>query len=100
MWSAIQIGFLITIVSQLLIILGTGLSYAIGDTHFNYPAALNQEEPIAFGAAMTIRASGLVVNSMIGGVAGLIGWLLGGLIPSDSFSLGIMINQEERTQRS
>lgn len=81
LWGAIQVGVLIAVVSQILIVFGTALSYVIGDTHFNYPAALNQEGPVGFSAAMTIRAGGLIVNSVIGGVAAIIGWFVGALIP-------------------
>ena len=54
-WGAVQVGILIALASQILIFFGTGLSYLIGDTHFNYPAALNQEGPVGFVAAMQRR---------------------------------------------
>ena len=80
-WGAVQVGVLIALASQILILFGTGLSYVIGDTHFNNPVALNQEGPVGFGTAMAIRAGGLVVNAVIGAVAAVIGWFMGGLIP-------------------
>jgi len=80
-WGAVQVGILIALASQILIFFGTGLSYLIGDTHFNYPAALNQEGPVGFVAAMQRRAGGLVVNALIGGVTAGIGWFMGGVIP-------------------
>ncbi len=81
LWQGIQVGVMIALVSQVLIMFGTGLSYMIGDTHFNNPVALNQEGPVGFFAAMGIRMGGLVVNSIIGGVAAIIGWTMGALIP-------------------
>ncbi len=44
--------------------------------------ALNrQAEPVGFGAAMGFRAGGLVVNTILNGIAGALGWALGGLLP-------------------
>lgn len=79
--GAIQVGIMIALVSQILILFGTGLSYVAGDTHFNNPIALNQEGPVNFVAAMGIRTVGLVINSVIAAVTAVIGWFMGGLIP-------------------
>lgn len=81
LWQGIQLGVMIAVVSQVLIMFGTGLSYVIGDTHFNTPVALNQEAAVGFLQAMLIRASGLVGNSVICTVAAIIGWTMGALIP-------------------
>jgi len=71
------------LVSQLVILLSTALSYALGiDSYFNNPMALNrQAEPVGLAAALGFRAGGLVVNTMLNGIAGALGWALGGLLP-------------------
>ena len=57
--------------------------YALGiSSYFNEPMALNRQlEPIGFAAAMGFRAGGLVVNTILNGIAGSLGWSLGGLLP-------------------
>jgi hypothetical protein len=74
------------VVSQLVILLATVLSYLLGiDSYFNEPMALNrQADPVGFGAAMGFRAGGLVVNTILNGIAGALGWALGGLLPRPS----------------
>ncbi|HSD65741.1 MAG TPA: hypothetical protein VLF95_03515 [Vicinamibacteria bacterium] len=71
------------LVSQVVILLSTALSYGLGiDSYFSNPMALNrQTDPVAFGAAMGFRAGGLVVNTLLNGIAGALGWALGGLLP-------------------
>jgi hypothetical protein len=70
-------------VSQLVILFSTVLSYALGiDSYFSNPMALNrQAEPVGMAAALGFRAGGLVVNTMLNGIAGALGWALGGLLP-------------------
>jgi hypothetical protein len=80
--GAIQVGLMIVLVSQILIIVGTIVSYPMGGTHFNFPTALNQDAPVGFMTAMGIRAGGLVANCVFGIVAAVIGWTMGTLIPS------------------
>jgi hypothetical protein len=71
------------VVAQLVILLSTAASYLLGiDSYFNHPMALNrQADPVSFGAAMGFRAGGLVVNTLLNGIAGALGWALGGLVP-------------------
>jgi hypothetical protein len=71
------------VVAQVVILLSTAASYLLGiDSYFSNPMALNrQADPISFGAAMGFRAGGLVVNSLLNGIAGALGWALGGLLP-------------------
>ena len=71
------------VVAQLVILLSTALSYLLGlDSYFSNPMALNrQADPIGFGAAMGFRVGGLVVNTILNGIAGALGWALGGLLP-------------------
>jgi hypothetical protein len=73
----------LALVSQVVILLSTAASYGLGITsYFNEPMALNrQADPIGFGAAMGFRAGGLVVNTILNGIAGALGWALGGLLP-------------------
>ena len=68
--------------AQLVILLSTAASYALGlSTYFNYPTALNQPQAVGMGQALGIRLGGLVVNTLINGIAGSLGWALGGLLP-------------------
>jgi len=76
---------LAVLVSQILIIAGTAVSYLAGvDTFFNFPEALNQQAAIGFGAAMAARTATLVANCVFGAIAGAIGWALGGLLPKSA----------------
>jgi len=72
------------VVAQLVILLSTAASYLLGiDSYFSNPMALNrQADAVSFGAAMGFRAGGLVVNTILNGIAGALGWALGGLLPS------------------
>lgn len=71
------------VVSQLVILLSTAVSYLLGiDSYFSNPMALNRQvDPVTFGAAMGFRTGGLVVNTILNGIAGALGWALGGLLP-------------------
>ncbi|HEX9710806.1 MAG TPA: hypothetical protein VGB42_12680 [Candidatus Thermoplasmatota archaeon] len=70
------------LVSQLVILLSTAASYALGiDSYFNHPVALNQPGPVGFGEAMAIRGGGLVVNTILNGIAGALGWAMGAALP-------------------
>src|SRR6185295_10499872 len=73
---------LAVLASQILILAGTAVSYMAGvDTFFNFPEALNQHEAVGFGAAMISRTITLIANCIFSGIAGAIGWTLGGLLP-------------------
>ena len=71
------------LVSQVVILLSTAVSYLLGiDSYFSNPMALNRQvDPVGMGAAMGFRAGGLVVNTILNGIAGALGWALGGLLP-------------------
>jgi len=73
----------LALVSQVVILLSTAASYGLGiSSYFNEPMALNrQNDPIGFGAAMGFRVGGLVVNTILNGITGALGWALGGLLP-------------------
>ena len=70
-------------VSQLVILLSTVISYGLDiPSYFREPMALTrQTEAIGFGAAMLARAGGLVVNTILNGIMGALGWALGALLP-------------------
>ena len=74
---------LAVLASQILIFVGTAGSYLLhANTVFTFPEALNQTTAtVDFGTAMVSRSITLVVNTIIGGILGAIGWALGGLIP-------------------
>ncbi len=74
---------LAVLASQILIFLGTAVSYLAGaNTFFNFPEALNQPAAVGLGAAMTARTVTLIANCVIGAIVGAIGWALGGLLPA------------------
>ena len=80
--QAALLGASIGVVTQLVILVSTALSYLLGlDTFWNAPAALNSPEPVAFGPAMAARAFGLVVNTILNTIAALIGYAMGGALP-------------------
>jgi hypothetical protein len=70
------------VVAQVVILLSTVVSYTLGvPSYFSHPTALNQPEAVGLAQALGIRAGGLVVNSILNGIAGALGWALGGLLP-------------------
>ena len=80
--QAAGMGMVMGVISQLVILLAMTASYALGlSTYFNHPTALNQPEAVGLGQALGIRAGGLVVNTIINGIAGALGWALGALLP-------------------
>jgi hypothetical protein len=74
----------IALVSQVVILLSTAVSYGFDiPSYFREPMALNrQTDPIGFAPAMGYRIGGLVVNTIVNGIAGALGWALGGLLPA------------------
>jgi hypothetical protein len=78
--GAVTIGIMIAAFAQVLIVAGTALSYVVGDTHFNDPAALNVDGAVGFGTAMIIRVQGLIGNCVLGGVGALVGYGLDALV--------------------
>jgi hypothetical protein len=81
---AIGLTATLAVVSQLVILVSTALSYLLGiETYFNAPQALNVPAPIPFGQAMLARAGGLVVNTAVNAILGALGWALGAALPKD-----------------
>jgi len=70
------------VVAQVVILLSTLASYLLDvPSYFSHPTALNQPQAVGLAQAMGIRAGGLVVNALLNGIAGALGWALGGLLP-------------------
>ena len=83
--QAMMLGATIAICAQVMILLMTLISYLAGtQTYFNNPIALNQAETVSLGQALVGRLFGLVVNTIISGIIGIIGWSAGKLIPERS----------------
>lgn len=87
-WGAALVGVKIAAYAQILILVGTLLSYLLGmETHFNNPqAVVGSDEAVSFGTAMGFRAFGLVANSIIGAITASIGWAMGGFLPGPTAS--------------
>jgi membrane protease YdiL (CAAX protease family) len=84
MWEAAKLTMTLGLVSQVVILLATALSYLVGiESYFNHPTALSQHPPVpvGLGMAMGIRAMGLVSNTLACGITGAVGWGLGALLP-------------------
>ncbi len=82
LWQAAGMGLTLGLISQVVIFLATVASYALGlHTYFNDPTALNAAAEVPFGTAIVTRFGGLVVNPILAGIAGAIGWAMGGVLP-------------------
>ena len=85
MWDAVKLAMFLALCSQVVILLATVLSYLAGiRSYFNHPTALSGQPAdavITLGQALGIRLGGLVVNTLLNGIVGAIGWALGGLFP-------------------
>src|SRR4029450_11678095 len=81
----LAIGMLLAFASQVVILLSTVASYSVGiDSYFTNPLALDPKvapAAIPFGRAVGIRIFGMVVNTIISGIAGALGWGMGALLP-------------------
>lgn len=76
--DAAILGAHIGFATQVVIFVSTFLSYALGlSTLWNAPTALNQAAEVPFGAAMLARLGGLVVNTILNTIAGVIGYFMG-----------------------
>ena len=80
--QAAGLAMFMALVSQVVVLLSTVASYLLGiHSYFNEPIAIhNRLDPIAFGPAVGYRLGGLVVNTLLNGIAGAVGWALGGLL--------------------
>jgi hypothetical protein len=82
------VGATIGLFAQVLIFTATWLSYAAGieASYFRHWDALNVPEGtvVPLAAALTTRAAGLVVGTILGVIVALVGRLLGALAPTPS----------------
>jgi hypothetical protein len=86
LWRAAGLAMTLGVISQAVIFAATVLSYGLGlHTYFNYPTALLGPDAagteVAIGQAVVSRLGGLIVNMILAGIAGSLGWALGGLLP-------------------
>jgi hypothetical protein len=85
--QALAVGATIGLVSQLVIVVLTVLSYALhAQTYFSDPRAMRgltttNLEPISFPTALLIRLGGLVINTATHSVAAAVGWVAGATLP-------------------
>jgi hypothetical protein len=80
--QALTLAALLGFMSQIVVLLSTVLSYGLGvDSYFTNPRALQADGPLSLGAALVVRARGLLGNTVGNAIAGMIGWLMGGLLP-------------------
>jgi hypothetical protein len=80
--QAMLLGATLGFVAQVVIFLSTVLSYLLGlETYYNNPIALNVTEALPLAGALVTRAVGLGVNTILNGIAGALGWAMGGLLP-------------------
>ena len=83
--EAAKLAMTLGLASQVAVFLATAVSYVLGiQSAFNNPLALNQPgvASVPFGAALGIRAGGLVVNTLATGIVGALGWALGAVLPA------------------
>lgn len=86
LWQAAGLAITLGLISQVVIFVATLASYALGlHTYFNHPIALNAPglTEVPFGQAFITRILGLIVNPIQTGIAGAIGWAMGGLLPEN-----------------
>lgn len=82
---AITIGVTAAVVSQLVILISTAVSYMAGmETFWNAPRALNLEAAASFGEAMVIRIQGLIANSIVNSIIASLGYAIAAVVPKDS----------------
>ncbi len=86
LWRAAGLTMTLGVITQVVIFAATLVSYGLGlHTYFNQPTALLGPEAsgaaVAFGQAVLSRLGGRIVNMILAGIAGSLGWALGGLLP-------------------
>jgi Protein of unknown function (DUF2700) len=87
LWQAAGLALTMGLVSQVVVFVATLVAYGLGlHNYFNHPVALlgpsaAGAEAVPFGQAVLSRVGGLIVNPILTGIAGAIGWALGGLLP-------------------
>jgi hypothetical protein len=82
---AVLLGVSLAAVSQLVIVVSMLVSYGLGmETFFNHPTALNVDQAMPFGQAVGTRAVGFVINVIVNGVFGALGWLIAMVVPKQT----------------
>lgn len=80
--QAVTVGAILGLGGQIVVFLSTLASYLLGlETYFNNPIALNSPEALPMASALGARLGGLVVNTILNGIAGALGWAMGALLP-------------------
>lgn len=80
--QALTLGALLGLMGQIVVFSSTVLSSVLGiDSYFTNPRALQSTVPLGLGAIVVVRAGGLLANTVSNAIAGMIGWLMGGLLP-------------------
>ena len=81
--QAVMLGMTLGLAAQVVILLSTMASYALGlHTFFNHPTALNAPGDLPMSEALVRRLQGLVGGPITNGIAALIGWLMGAALPA------------------
>jgi hypothetical protein len=88
LWRAAGLALTLGVISQAVIFAATLVSYGLGlHTYFNHPTALLGPQAavteVPFGQAVLSRVGGLIVNPILAGIVGSLGWVLGGLLPEN-----------------
>jgi hypothetical protein len=90
--QAVGLTMTLGLLGQVVILLSTVASYALGiHSYFNHPTALDQLDQratVTFAQALLIRGAGLVANTLLNGIAGALGWVMGAALPSSSKQAG------------
>jgi hypothetical protein len=83
-------GVLLGLSAQVVILLSTVVSYALGlDTYFTNPRALNVEAAIPMAQALQRRLGGLVFGPLFDAIAASLGWAAGALLPPPKSANGV-----------
>lgn len=83
--QAMGLAAMLAFFGQLVILLSTAASYFLGlETYFNDPRALNVPAAIPLLEALGRRGVGLVSNTILNSIVGMLGWALGALLPADA----------------
>ena len=80
--QAVSMGAILGLSAQIVVFLSTLVSYLLGiETYFNNPTALNAAAAVPMASALGARLGGLVVNTILNGIAGALGWAMGAALP-------------------
>jgi hypothetical protein len=84
--QAVMLGATLGFSAQIVVFVSTVLSYLLGlQTYYNNPIAIvgdtNAVAAVPLSSALAYRGFGLVVNTILNGIAGALGWAMGALLP-------------------